>query len=142
MCDIHLLFKFTTNLIMDSSASQPSLKRPRTEGPPQPIRSTPWFDDGNIILEAELSQFRVYRGILSAHSVIFKDMFALAQPSGEGDVEGCPVVHLSDRAEDVRIILEVLHDSIQRYGDCPSHKTAVYNAVGCAAIFPFEAECH
>jgi hypothetical protein len=79
--------------------------------------SLPWFDDGNIVLEAELTQFRVYRGILSAHSAIFKDMFALAQSSGEGYVEGCPVVHLSDSAEDVRIVLEVLHDSMQRYGN-------------------------
>jgi hypothetical protein len=99
--------------------SQPLKKRPRVKSAsgeplPQPKRLTPWFDDGNIVLKVELSQFRVYRGFLSSHSVIFKDMFALARPCGEEDVEGCPVV-LLDSAQDVRIILEVLHDSFQRY---------------------------
>jgi hypothetical protein len=75
----------------------------------QPQCSTPWFDDGNIVLEAEGKQFRVYRGILSENSVVFNDMFDLSRPGGEGEVEGCPVVRLSDRAEDLRIVLEVLH---------------------------------
>jgi len=75
--------------------------------PPQ--CSTPWFDDGNVVLEAEGKQFRVYRGILSENSVVFNDMFYLSRPGGEDEVEGCPVVRLSDRAEDLRIVLEVLH---------------------------------
>jgi hypothetical protein len=61
------------------------------------------------VLEAEGTQFRVYRGILSENSIVFNDMFDLSRPSGEGEVEGCPVVHLSDRADDLRIVLEVLH---------------------------------
>jgi len=75
--------------------------------------SVPWFDDGNIILEAELTQFKVYRGILSANSEVFRDMFAIAQAGGNGEVEveGCPVVHLQDKAADLRHVLEVLHDS-------------------------------
>jgi len=51
---------------------------------------------------------------LISYSVVFEDMFTIAKPDGEGDAEGCPVVHLSDSAEDLRIVLEVLHDSIQR----------------------------
>jgi hypothetical protein len=51
------------------------------------------------------------RGI--SYSVVFEDMFTIAKPDGEGS-EGCLVVHLSDSAEDLRIVLEVLHDSIQR----------------------------
>jgi hypothetical protein len=103
---------------MTSISSRASAKRAKTEDsinePTQWPNSTPWFNDGNIVLQAELSQFRVYRGILSAHSVVFEDMFAIAKPDGEGDAEGCPVVHLPDSAEDLRIVLEVLHDSIQR----------------------------
>jgi hypothetical protein len=83
--------------------------------PPHPIRSVPWFDDGSVVLEAERTQFRVYRGILCANSVIFKDMFSLCQPGEEGEVEGCPLVHLSDSAKDVQIVLEVLHDLSQRW---------------------------
>jgi BTB/POZ domain len=82
----------------------------------------PWFNDGNIILEAELSQFRVYHGILSAHSIIFKDMFNLAQPSEGENVGSCLVVDLSDCAQDIHIILEVLHNSIHRYYNSDSLK--------------------
>jgi hypothetical protein len=77
--------------------------------------SVPWFEDGNIILETEQTQFRVYRGILSRYSVVFKDMFDLSGPDGEGDVEGCPVVHLSDNAEELQHVLNALHRST-RYG--------------------------
>lgn len=96
-------------------------KRLRTDSDPPddhhpltlPKPSTPWFDDGNIILEAELTQFKVYRGILSANSDVFRDMFALARGGGsEGEeVDGCSVVHVSDKAEDLRYVLQVLHDS-------------------------------
>ena len=102
---------------MDSPAKLLSLRRTgsSSDEPPRPgTRSVPWFDDGNVVLEAEQTQFRVYRGILSANSVIFKDMFSLCQSGEEGEVEGCPLVHLSDSAQDVQIVLEVLHDSSQR----------------------------
>lgn len=73
-------------------------------------RSQPWFDDGNIILQAENTQFRVYRGILAASSSIFADMFSMPQPAlcAETMMEGCSVVHLSDSAEDLRYVLEAL----------------------------------
>jgi len=103
-------------------ASRPRrpVKRQREDSPEgehakQPIRSQPWFEDGNVILEAEATQFRVYRGILAANSGIFKDMFEFAQPEGDGDVGECPVVKLSDSAEDLQHVLEVLHDAQSRY---------------------------
>jgi hypothetical protein len=74
-------------------------------------RSCPWFDDGNIILQAEFEQFKVYSGILSAKSEIFRDMFSIPQPvEGDGVVEGCHVVHLSDTAEEVRYVLDALYN--------------------------------
>lgn len=72
-------------------------------------RSIPWFDDGTVVLQAELKQFRVYRGILSAYSNVFKEMFSLPQSAGRGEVEGCPIVHLDDSADDLGIVLEFLH---------------------------------
>jgi hypothetical protein len=80
----------------------------------QARRSQPWFEDGNIILEAEATQFRVYRGILAANSVIFKDMFEFGKPTNEGSVEGCPLVQLSDSAEDLQYVLEVLYNAHSR----------------------------
>ncbi|KZP13429.1 hypothetical protein FIBSPDRAFT_869357 [Athelia psychrophila] len=73
-------------------------------------RSDVWFEDGNVVLQAEGTHFKVYRGALAAHSPIFQDMFAMPQPpsEGEGTVEGCPVVHLSDTAADVTIVLRAL----------------------------------
>ena len=105
---------------MDLSDAR-GMKRPRTDyddvcpnsdSVAQPQRSTPWFPDGNIVLEAEQSQFRVYRGILAVNSEVFRDMFNLAQAGGE-EVDGCPIVQLSDKAEDLRHVLDALHNSKQ-----------------------------
>ncbi|KAG6331415.1 hypothetical protein ID866_7674 [Astraeus odoratus] len=69
-----------------------------------------WFDDGNVVLQAEGKQFKVHRGILSAHSQIFKDMFSCPQPPDKDEiVEGCPVVHLQDSASDILHILNALY---------------------------------
>ncbi|KAH9856096.1 hypothetical protein C2E23DRAFT_502992 [Lenzites betulinus] len=70
-----------------------------------------WYSDGSIVLVARNVEFRVYQGILSDHSPVFKDMFSLPQPddaspSGEPSTgDRCPVVHLSDSPEDLRHIL-------------------------------------
>ena len=71
-----------------------------------------WFDDGTIILVAREIEFRVYGGLLAAHSSILKDLFAQAHSTrtvvayGQHKVP-CPVVHLSDSPEDLRRILRI-----------------------------------
>ncbi|KIM87927.1 hypothetical protein PILCRDRAFT_95671 [Piloderma croceum F 1598] len=91
-------------------------KRKRTEDienePATLQRGDPWFEDGNIVLQAELTQFKVYGGILSSKSDIFKDMFAMPKPqAGEELVEGCPVVHMMcDTAQDWHHVLKALCD--------------------------------
>ncbi|KZP27652.1 hypothetical protein FIBSPDRAFT_1039975 [Athelia psychrophila] len=75
-----------------------------------PQRSDPWFTDGNIVLETEGTQFKVYQGILAANSSIFGDLFNIGQGDAEHVVENCYVVQLSDKAEDLRIVLHSLHD--------------------------------
>lgn len=61
------------------------------------IRGDPWFDDGNIVLEVERTQFKVYGGLLSKKSDIFTDMLRVPQPSeGQETLDGCPLVRLSD----------------------------------------------
>lgn len=67
-----------------------------------------WFEDGNIILLCRDVAFRMYHGLLTRHSVIFKDLFAMAQPSGSETIESCPVVHISDPPDDLRYLLRVL----------------------------------
>ncbi|KAI6000306.1 hypothetical protein F5J12DRAFT_894751 [Pisolithus orientalis] len=71
----------------------------------------PWFDDGNVILVAEGKCFKVYQGMLSVHSPIFRDMLSCPQPVGqeEMDGEGCLVVHLRhDSASEVQQVLRAL----------------------------------
>ncbi|KAJ7698472.1 hypothetical protein B0H16DRAFT_1396489 [Mycena metata] len=72
-----------------------------------------WFDDGNIILQIESTQFRVAKSVLSMHSSVFRDMFSLppfpADPD-EPTVEGCPVVVLpGDTARDWVFLLGAIY---------------------------------
>ena len=97
----------------DSDTLPPSKKRQRKNSNEEQItRSSYWFADGNVVLKAENSLFRVHQSILSRHSQIFKDTFAMPQvPSQEDEhIEGCPVVPLADTAEDVGNIISLLYD--------------------------------
>ncbi|KAJ6466354.1 hypothetical protein C8R45DRAFT_1172882 [Mycena sanguinolenta] len=86
----------------------PPTKRRRTDDDPDDVdakeivRSTEyWFDEGNIILQVESTQFRLPKSMLSMHSNVFRDMFMMPLPADEPTVEGCPVVILTgDTVED------------------------------------------
>lgn len=69
-----------------------------------------WFEDGNIILSVGSTLFRVYRGYLASVSPVFKDMFVLPQPADSdcNEMDGCPIIDLSDSAEDMTNFLKVL----------------------------------
>ncbi|KAJ7495407.1 hypothetical protein FB451DRAFT_1077050 [Mycena latifolia] len=70
-----------------------------------------WFDDGTVVLQAEKTLFRVYRGVLAAQSPIFSDTFAIPQPPKEDLYEGCPLVVLHDSPQDLTLFLSALHDA-------------------------------
>lgn len=75
-----------------------------------------WFEDGNVILEAENVQFRVHRSMLSLHSTVFADMFRMPQPIQpdlETYIEGCPVVTLADSADDVSAIISIFYGNMK-----------------------------
>lgn len=95
-----------------NQSNSPSTKRKRAENDAFVIpitRGDPWFDDGNIILQAEQTQFRVYRGLLASSSTIFSDMLSVPQPNTPDQlVEGCPVVELPDLARDWEHVLRAL----------------------------------
>ncbi|KIJ64940.1 hypothetical protein HYDPIDRAFT_28286 [Hydnomerulius pinastri MD-312] len=82
------------------------------ETSPQPDnRLNPWLEDGNVVLEAEDKFFRVHRSVLSASSQVFKDAFALPQPLADSEdekLDGCPVIHLQDKAVDLQHVLKAL----------------------------------
>ena len=97
----------------------PPAKRPREEEPEQPSqivaefgfkRGRLWLDDGNVILLAQETGFRIHQSVLTRRSKVFRDMFSLAQPSQSESVEGCPVVPLSDHKGEVTHMLLALYD--------------------------------
>jgi hypothetical protein len=88
-------------------------RRSDDEAEDQRVRSMYWFEDGNIVLQAEETLFRVHQSVLSRHSSIFKDTFAMPQPPSQENkyTEGCPVLPLSDTAEDINNLLSLLYDN-------------------------------
>ena len=65
-----------------------------------------WFEDGNIIIVAQNTKFRVYRGPLIKHSLVFRDMLSLPQPVENSEkLQDLPIIYLEDHPSDVRRIL-------------------------------------
>ncbi|KAL1742645.1 hypothetical protein HDZ31DRAFT_65796 [Schizophyllum fasciatum] len=86
-----------------------------TESIPAPLKATPvqdlFFQDGNIVLQAEKTLFRLYKGFLASKSTVFRDMLAFPQPEGRGrTLLGCPVVEMYDNSEDATHFLRALSD--------------------------------
>ncbi|TDL15799.1 hypothetical protein BD410DRAFT_777707 [Rickenella mellea] len=79
-----------------------------------------YFPDGDIVIKAQNHTghrnkvlFRVHKFMLSHHSPFFKDMLALPPPvekQPEDEIDGVQLVEMSDRAEDIASLLEVLYD--------------------------------
>ncbi|KAF6741453.1 hypothetical protein DFP72DRAFT_944073 [Ephemerocybe angulata] len=91
-------------------------------------RSDIWFDDGSLVIQAENTQFKVHKGVLTRHSSVFADVFAMPHPEGEPTIEGCPVLQLQDSAEDINNFLLALYDR------CSHTKDAIPLAVIAAMI--------
>lgn len=69
-----------------------------------------WFADGNIVLKAGTSLFKVYQGILCRESQLFKDIFSLPQPTAEETYEGCRMLTVHESAEDMELFLSTMFD--------------------------------
>ncbi|KAJ6504145.1 hypothetical protein C8R47DRAFT_1038420 [Mycena vitilis] len=93
-----------------SDASEPQAKRQRTDTAEAVTRSDIWQDDGNVVLQAESTQFRVHWSVLSKNSSFFHGLRNLPQPPDQPTVEGCPVVTLHDSVLDVKYLLEALYN--------------------------------
>ncbi|KAF9562290.1 hypothetical protein CPC08DRAFT_742228 [Agrocybe pediades] len=71
-----------------------------------------WFDDGNLILQAEKSLFKIYSGLLAARSSVFRDMLAFPPPAeGNATLDGCPIVTVYDSAKDMNYFLKAVFDT-------------------------------
>ncbi|KAJ7617965.1 hypothetical protein FB45DRAFT_840759 [Roridomyces roridus] len=82
-----------------------------SESSPLVRSSELWFDDGTVILQAENTLFRAYRGVLAAQSPVFKDTFSIPQPKEQETVDGCPLLQVHDSARDFEMFLSALHDA-------------------------------
>ncbi|KAA1468953.1 hypothetical protein DENSPDRAFT_870024 [Dentipellis sp. KUC8613] len=69
-----------------------------------------WLADGNVVLICESVGYRVHQSILSRHSNVFKDMFAVGTAEGEETFEGCVTLRLHDSPEDFSFLLKALYD--------------------------------
>ncbi|KAM5541917.1 hypothetical protein V8D89_004227 [Ganoderma adspersum] len=68
-----------------------------------------WLTDGNCVVVAKDTAFRVYKGILSLHSELFRDLFSLPNSSSGNDMmDGCPTVTVADDPRDIRCLFLVL----------------------------------
>ncbi|EIW79938.1 hypothetical protein CONPUDRAFT_166602 [Coniophora puteana RWD-64-598 SS2] len=75
-----------------------------------PQHCQPWLADGNVVVASadDTKAFRVHRSVLSTYSEVFSNMFS-ASHEGEGAIDGCPVVHLQDQADDIEHVLRALY---------------------------------
>ena len=80
---------------------------------PSPIRHPQlWFPDGTIILATPEMLFKVYKGILSCNSTVFRDMFSLPTPGSAApmdSLDGVHTVHMQDHHEDLAVFLLATH---------------------------------
>ncbi|KAF8144682.1 hypothetical protein K438DRAFT_2029083 [Mycena galopus ATCC 62051] len=67
-----------------------------------------WFTDGTVVLQAENHLFRLSLGILAAKSPVFQDMLAFPQPKNGETYDGCPMINLSDSAQDATHFLKAI----------------------------------
>ncbi|EKM54767.1 uncharacterized protein PHACADRAFT_258837 [Phanerochaete carnosa HHB-10118-sp] len=71
-----------------------------------------WYDDGNVVLQAGDTLFKVYRGVLSRESPFFRDMFSLPQSDAATAecYDGCPIIPVHDKPVEMKKFLTATHN--------------------------------
>ncbi|KAJ6594738.1 hypothetical protein B0H19DRAFT_1284375 [Mycena capillaripes] len=83
----------------------PPASPPISDGPNEPQRVQElWFEDGNIIIQAGNSLYRVYRGPLATRSSVLRNI-----------VEGCPFVEFPDPEVEVTPFLRAIFEPDHKY---------------------------
>ena len=87
--------------------------------PSSPVytKSDLWFADGNIVLAAEDTAFRVFSGFLTQSSGVLRSMFTFPKPlPAEMEMlDGVPLVHMHDSAVDLAHFLRAIYDRCVAY---------------------------
>ncbi|KAF8216759.1 hypothetical protein K438DRAFT_1558992 [Mycena galopus ATCC 62051] len=96
-----------------SCTTEPPAKRKRAGDPgasdATPVHSKIWMPYDDVILKAVSTQFRMNHDILAQQSSVFGNMFSMPLPPDKPTVEGCPIVRISDSAQDWELLLEMLY---------------------------------
>ncbi|KAI9441838.1 hypothetical protein H4582DRAFT_1849514 [Lactarius indigo] len=67
-------------------------------------------DEADIIVRtSDLVNFLLHKSVLASSSSVFRDMFALPNPSNDGMIDGLPVVDISEDSELVRSLITMLY---------------------------------
>ncbi|KAM5539614.1 hypothetical protein V8D89_006723 [Ganoderma adspersum] len=103
------------------SAKRPRLSLDESPSPQQDASSTwpdniqrhseIWFDDGNVVLLARGTAFRIYRGLLASQSPVFAEMFAPSTSildKAAKTFDECPAVQVDDSPYDLAHLLRLL----------------------------------
>lgn len=72
------------------------------------IRGDPWLPDGNIILQAENTRFRVLQSILVGHSKVLDDMILQQAVEGAERQDGFVVVKVPEKADSWAHLLKAI----------------------------------
>jgi hypothetical protein len=74
-----------------------------------PLESFDVSDTNLIIRSSDLVDFRVHKSVLAMASPIFKDLLSLPQPSDSENVDGLPVVRLTENSELLNSLISILY---------------------------------
>lgn len=69
-----------------------------------------WLDDGNIVLAVQGRTFRVHKSVLCRTAPFFSTLFSVPQPADRETMEGCPLVHMQDSLQEVRLLLRIIYN--------------------------------
>lgn len=94
---------------MSTSCSEPTRKRARDGEATLEPHTAFWFTDGNVVLVAQTTAFKVHRGVLSRHSPIFTELFIQSDPMDAELIDGAPVITLEDDPHEVSDLLDVMY---------------------------------
>lgn len=74
------------------------------------VRSPIWYEDGNVVLQAQNTLFKVHRGVLAGRSSTLKNCVAkvMISPSAP-PVEGCPVFVMKSLSQDITHMLHIFY---------------------------------
>ncbi|PIL26641.1 hypothetical protein GSI_11266 [Ganoderma sinense ZZ0214-1] len=68
-----------------------------------------WFEDGNVVVIADSTSFRIHRSVLARHSDLLADRLGSDHDHRDETPDGCPVIRVADSARSFRGLLSLLY---------------------------------